>query len=77
MLAIVANLKRAARDRQSVEIGGGIFEPAELIQAAEMIELASRLAKLREGLDNGSSAAEDAVANLAEQAQALIQKVPA
>lgn len=37
-LTIAANMRRAARDRQTVEIGGGLFDPAELTAAAGQLE---------------------------------------
>lgn len=39
---IAANLRHAARNHQTVTIGGGHFTPPELLQAAEMVEAAAR-----------------------------------
>lgn len=36
--AIAANLKKAAFDRKTVKIGGGVFAPGELREAAELIQ---------------------------------------
>lgn len=46
---IVANLRRAAFNRQTVEIGGGLFYRDELTEAARLLELAgAAVAALRE-----------------------------
>lgn len=45
-ITIVSNLRHAARNRESVEIGGGHFRGGELSQAADLIELSSELAEL-------------------------------
>ncbi len=42
-MSIVGNLKYAALNRQSVEIGGGVFSPEELRDAALKLESAERL----------------------------------
>jgi hypothetical protein len=36
--AIIANMRKAARDRETVTIGGGVFTPTELLVAALAIE---------------------------------------
>lgn len=38
MLTIAANMKRAAELGQTVEVGGGFFGPAELLEAARHLE---------------------------------------
>jgi hypothetical protein len=42
-MSIVGNMKYAALNRQSVEIGGGLFSPDELRDAALKLESAERL----------------------------------
>lgn len=42
-MSIVGNLKYAALNRQSVEIGGGVFSPEELRDAALKLESAELL----------------------------------
>ena len=42
-MSMAGNLRYAARNQQSVEIGGGIFTPAELAEAAKQIDSAEKL----------------------------------
>lgn len=42
-MTLIANLRHAARNRETVVIGGGEFGPAELAEAARVLELHSRL----------------------------------
>lgn len=42
-MSMVGNMKYAALNRQSVEIGGGLFSPEELRDAALKLESAERL----------------------------------
>ena len=44
-------------------------------ETVELIAIVWRLASLREGLENGNSAAEHAAVELASQAQALMEKI--
>lgn len=44
-LSIIANMRKAARDRQLTTIGGGVFAPVEVAQAADILELAPELVK--------------------------------
>ena len=51
MKTLLANLKHAARNRESVHIGGGVFTPAEIAAAVREIEEAvSVLKTLRENM---------------------------
>jgi hypothetical protein len=43
MMTLIANLRHAARNRETVTIGGGEFGPAELLEAARVLELHSQL----------------------------------
>ena len=45
---------------------------ALIAQAPELFRIASRLAELSEGLNNGNSSAEEAASRLAEQAQLVV-----
>lgn len=47
-MSMVGNLKYAALNRQSVEIGGGVFSPDELRDAALKLESAERLLRCLE-----------------------------
>ncbi len=49
-LPIIANLRKAARDRQLTTIGGGVFAPVEVAQAADILELAPDLCQMVEVL---------------------------
>ena len=40
---IAANMRHAARNRQSATIGGGIFGPAELAAAADRLDVSREL----------------------------------
>lgn len=42
-MSMAGNLRYAALNQQSVEIGGGIFSPSELAQAAKQIDSAEKL----------------------------------
>ncbi len=42
-LPIIANLRKAARDRSLTTIGGGVFAPAEVEQAARLLEAVPEL----------------------------------
>ncbi len=42
-LAIIANMKKAARDRSLTTIGGGVFAPEEVKQAARLLEAVPEL----------------------------------
>ena len=42
-LDIVANMKKAARDADTVSIGGGLFCPVELFEAANQLEAVPEL----------------------------------
>lgn len=46
MRALIANLKHAARNRETVRIGGGDFNPEELKRAAELLEVTLDLVPL-------------------------------
>ena len=42
-LPIIANMKKAARDRSLTTIGGGVFAPVEIEQAARLLEAVPEL----------------------------------
>ena len=42
-MSMAGNLRYAALNQQSVEVGGGIFSPAELAEAAKKIDSAEKL----------------------------------
>ena len=49
-LDIVANMKKAARDAETVSIGGGLFCPVELFEAANQLEAVPDLVAALEAL---------------------------
>jgi hypothetical protein len=51
-LPIIANMNKAARDRTLTTIGGGVFAPVEVAEAARLLELAPELAEMLEVVTN-------------------------
>lgn len=49
-LTIISNLRHAARNRETVVIGGGEFKAKELAQAADLLEQNAKLLEALKGL---------------------------
>ncbi len=71
-MTLIANLRHAARNRETVTIGGGEFGPAELLEAARVLELHSQLLIALKDSDKLISQLMPGVAHIALQDYAFL-----